>query len=144
MRTAPAGGGPFKIYKPEQGKYTRLGTFAGALAVIAWGTYFIWDHLGAFRGSGTGLALVLTNGVPLLFGAGMLALAGWAIYSNRKASDFLISTDGEMKKVNWSSRREVIGSTKVVIAFTLLLAAVLFVYDTLFVALFRLIGVLHT
>src|SRR3712207_7866772 len=36
--------------------------------------------------------------------------------------DFLIATDSEMKKVNWTSRRELIGSTKVVIVFMFLIA----------------------
>ena len=36
--------------------------------------------------------------------------------------DFLIATDSEMKKVNWTSRKELIGSTKVVILFMFLIA----------------------
>ena len=38
--------------------------------------------------------------------------------------DFLIATDSEMKKVNWTSRKELIGSTKVVIIFMFLIARV--------------------
>ena len=38
--------------------------------------------------------------------------------------DFLIATDSEMKKVNWTSRKELIGSTKVVIVFMFLIAVV--------------------
>ena len=57
-------------------------------------------------------------------------------------SDFMIATEGEMKKVNWSTRREIIGSTKVVILFTVLLALLLFVVDLSFQALFSWIGVL--
>ena len=55
----------------------------------------------------------------------------------------MIATEGEMKKVNWSTRREVIGSTKVVITITIFLAILLFCIDLVFQALFRAIGVLR-
>lgn len=58
--------------------------------------------------------------------------------------DFLVATDGEMKKVNWSTRKDVIASTWVVIAASIVLAAGLFVVDILFSEFFRFIGVLDT
>ena len=64
------------------------------------------------------------------------------IYRRRGSSDFLIATEGEMKKVSWSSRKEIIGATKVVIAFTLILAFLLGAVDFLFMTFFRWIGVL--
>jgi preprotein translocase SecE subunit len=54
----------------------------------------------------------------------------------------MIATEGEMKKVSWSSRRELIGSTKVVIVFTVAIAALLFVVDVGFVVLFGWLRVL--
>ena len=45
----------------------------------------------------------------------MCVLTYWVVGVNRKANDFFIATEGEMKKVNWSTRAEVIRSTKVVI-----------------------------
>ncbi|MBI1827694.1 MAG: preprotein translocase subunit SecE [Planctomycetes bacterium] len=54
----------------------------------------------------------------------------------------MIATEGEMKKVNWSSRREVVGSTKVVILFSMAMALYLFVVDIVFQTLFQAIGVL--
>jgi len=56
----------------------------------------------------------------------------------------MIATEGEMKKVSWSTRHEVVGSTKVVIMFTLLLAVALFVVDLVFQRAFSWIGVLKT
>ena len=53
----------------------------------------------------------------------------WLCYGNKKSSEFLIATEGEMKKVNWSSRREVLGSTWVVIGISVIIAAILFVAD---------------
>jgi preprotein translocase subunit SecE len=56
----------------------------------------------------------------------------------------MIATEGEMKKVSWSTKNEIIGSTKVVIMFTVLLALVLFVVDLAFQTMFSSIGVLKT
>lgn len=80
--------------------------------------------------------------------AGVILLIGAiAVYvyvgSNRRSVDFLIATDGEMKKVNWSTRKEVQGSTVVVIIASFLLAAAIFVVDLGFGRFFKLIGVLE-
>ena len=56
----------------------------------------------------------------------------WFCYANKKSSEFLIATEGEMKKVNWSSRREVLGSTWVVIGISVIIAVLLFVSDIFF------------
>ncbi|MBL8762249.1 MAG: preprotein translocase subunit SecE [Phycisphaerae bacterium] len=60
-----------------------------------------------------------------------------------RSAEFLIATDGEMKKVHWSTRREVFGSTWVVIAACFLIAGLLWVFDFGFVALFQGIKLLH-
>ena len=39
----------------------------------------------------------------------------WLIGRRARSVDFLIATEGEMKKVNWSTRREVVGSTIIVL-----------------------------
>jgi preprotein translocase subunit SecE len=57
-------------------------------------------------------------------------------------ADFLIATDSEMKKVNWTSRKDLIGSTRVVIAFMFLIAFFLFAVDVIFGYFFYLIDVL--
>jgi preprotein translocase SecE subunit len=49
-----------------------------------------------------------------------------------------------MKKVNWTSRQELMGSTKVVILFMFVIAAFLFAMDLFFGYVFYLIGVLKT
>ena len=56
--------------------------------------------------------------------------------------DFLINTDMEMKKVNWSSKRDIRSSTIVVIAASLLISLFLLGVDYVFQAFFRLVGVL--
>ncbi|MEL7471730.1 MAG: preprotein translocase subunit SecE [Planctomycetota bacterium] len=80
-------------------------------------------------------------GLVLLLGA---AFIYWHIALRKPSVEFLINTDNEMKKVNWSTRREVIGSTWVVVAASLLIAAALFLIDLMFQQVFSLMGVLET
>ena len=54
----------------------------------------------------------------------------------------MIAGEGEMKKVSWSSRKEVVGSTKVVIITTFLMAAVLYAVDWVFATLFAQFGIM--
>jgi preprotein translocase SecE subunit len=67
-----------------------------------------------------------------------------ALYMMNKPAnvDFLIATDSEMKKVNWTSRKELIGSTKIVVIFMLLIAFFLFSVDWIFHLIFYLVHVL--
>jgi len=136
-------GGFLAPYKTEQGKNTRTGTMAAAFVLIAWGTYFLYDQLRIYEGDAW-WQLLITVGIPLSFGIVAFAVSWWACFTNRTAGDFMIATEGEMKKVSWSSRREVIGSTKVVIAFTLLMAVFIFGVDLIFQAFFQWIGVLKS
>jgi len=76
----------------------------------------------------------------MLFGAVFLF---WYVGMARRPVEFLIATDGEMKKVNWTSYREVKGSTIVVIVATFLIAGILFLVDMGFSWLFGAIGVLE-
>ncbi|MGV6813953.1 MAG: preprotein translocase subunit SecE [Phycisphaerales bacterium] len=61
----------------------------------------------------------------------------------KQTVEFLIATDGEMKKVNWTTYREVKGSTIVVIVATFLIAGFLFLVDLGFSNFFRWIDVLQ-
>ncbi|MBE3143370.1 MAG: preprotein translocase subunit SecE [Planctomycetes bacterium] len=49
--------------------------------------------------------------------------------NNPNIADFMISAEGEMKKVNWSTRQEVVASTIVVISVVIILAVLLGVSD---------------
>jgi preprotein translocase SecE subunit len=79
-------------------------------------------------------------GIILLGAIGVL----YFCYVNRKTVDFLIATEGEMKKVNWTNRRQVIGSTWVVIGISVIIAAILLVADIAFSEMFRAIGLLES
>ncbi|GJQ30067.1 MAG: hypothetical protein HBSAPP03_19510 [Phycisphaerae bacterium] len=56
--------------------------------------------------------------------------------------DFLIHTDGEMKKVNWSTKKIIRDSTSVVITAMFFVAALLFVFDVGLHTLAKVIGLL--
>lgn len=82
-------------------------------------------------------------------GVAILVIVGaWVTYwlagVRPSTVEFLIATDGEMKKVNWSTKRDIIGSTWVVILWSVLLAGGLWVVDFLFQAFFKMIGVLQS
>ncbi len=81
-------------------------------------------------------------------GVSVLILVGgvlvfWLVGSKQSSVEFLIATDGEMKKVNWSSKKDIIGSTQVVIMWCVLLVVGLFFVDLAFSSFFRLIHVLQ-
>ena len=139
----PASGtrGFFQQYKPEQGKSIRWGTLSSAGALIVWGAVFLYDQLQVYEGD-EWWRLLITTFIPIVFAAAMFALVWWVSFVSRTSSDFMIATEGEMKKVSWSSKREIIGSTKVVILFTLLMSLFLFAVDLVFIRLFHWIGIL--
>ncbi len=119
-----------------------MGTFVVAGALVAWGAIYVHDQLQVYEDVEGWWGLFITTGIPILFAVVVGCLAWWVVFGKRTSGDFMIATEGEMKKVNWSTRSEVIGSTKVVILFTALMAAVLFVVDLAFQGFFRFIGVL--
>jgi preprotein translocase subunit SecE len=129
-----------RLYKPGQGYYTRVGTAVGAGVLIVAGGFFVFDQIGAIVDPSR---LYLRYGVTVGFMLTLLLVLYWVVGINRKANDFFIATEGEMKKVNWSSRKDVIRSTKVVIVTVFLLATLLFVVDIVFMMFFQAIGVLE-
>lgn len=81
----------------------------------------------------------LAAGIVLLIGAW---LAYWATALHQRFVDFLIATDGEMKKVNWSTARDIKMSTIVVIFAALVLSLSLFLVDLSFQWIFTKAGIL--
>ena len=136
-----------KIYKQGQGKYTRGATFAASVILGGLVAEFIWEQLKGsdlftFKISGSPIGFYLVYIIPLVFFAGIVVLM-YKVVNRPRSADFLIATEGEMKKVSWSSKQELIGATKVVIITTLLLAAMLGAVDLAFAFFFKEIGVLQ-
>ena len=130
----------FEVYKRGQGKYTRVGTIVGVMIIVVTGARALSEVLG-----GSAMKFVAAPmfrfGLPSLITVVIGLLTAW-IVNRPKAADFLIATEGEMKKVSWSNRREVIGSTKVVIVTAFIMAGVLFAMDVLLTFLFHRLGIL--
>jgi preprotein translocase subunit SecE len=130
----------WSLYKPGQGYYTRLLSAIGAGTLVLCGIAWVWGKMSGIPSETrvfwqSGMAVV---GVTL-FGS----LLYW-IFNKPSVAEFMIATEAEMKKVNWPSRREIVGSTVVVISGTLIFAAFLLSADLLFSWLFQEIGVLRT
>jgi preprotein translocase SecE subunit len=131
----------FGLYKSGQGYWTRVMSAIGAgilgLAGAAWAA----QQAGA-RASAESATYVqgVVGGVIVILTA---AVVWWLVGKKRQTVEFFIATEGEMQKVNWSTRREVTGSTWVVIGVSVVIAVVLFITDLLFSAFFRFIDVLE-
>jgi preprotein translocase subunit SecE len=150
--SAADSGGYFHIYKKGQGYWTRMGTVAGAglLGLLTGDFLYIQIErqlsMAPIAGFMTKIHLQDPRGAYLLVALFAVAYSAVAFHIMNKPTyaDFLIATDSEMKKVNWTTQKELMGSTKIVIGFVFLMAVVLFCYDLFFQLIFYLVGVLKT
>ncbi len=138
----PGGGGQsfFEMYKPGQGYYTRMGTAVGAGLLTLSGGNFLYNQI--VFADDAAWTLWVKIGIPFVVVATIGFVIWWIVGVNRGSCDFFIATESEMKKVSWSTRNELIGSTKVVIVFTILLALLLFVADFIFIRVFTFLKVI--
>ena len=77
--------------------------------------------------------------VKTLVPVGLCVVIGLVVFwlLNRPGpADFMISAEGEIKKVSWSSRQEIVVSTMIVICVVVLMAVMLFVAGMTFKSLF--------
>jgi len=124
---------PSGIYKRGQAANTRLGTAFGIFIVAAYGCFVLHQKLQPLGN------IWLETLVPIGLCAAIAGLIAWVI--NKPAvADFLIASEGEVKKVSWSTRKELTASTMVVIFVMLAIAFLLAVVDYLFVWFFQIIG----
>jgi preprotein translocase SecE subunit len=142
---APArerGGGPslFRVLKQGQGIHVRWGTAIGAGALAVALAEFVWDRMQIFAFAESNF--FIRAGIPVVVLVAAAWFVFWLVGRSPTTVDFMIATEGEMKKVNWSTRKEVWGATKVVIITVLSLAIMLFVVDMFFIFFFAGIGVL--
>ena len=125
------------IYKRGHGYYTRLWSAIACLALAAIGCYKLHSKL----------ALADNQWVQNLTPAIVWGLLAWFVYwvSNRQSiADFLIAAEGELKKVSWSTKQQVISSTMIVIFVVILMAALLGLVDVLFRLFFEVVVGLYS
>ncbi len=125
------------IYKKGQGKYTRLCSAFAAAIFVAVGCYRLYVLLDASTlwGVSTRAHLWISTMVP----AGLAVVLGLGIFwlvNKSSVADFMIAAEGEMKKVSWSSKQEIVVSTTVVIVVVAVMAVLLGVTDWSFQILF--------
>jgi preprotein translocase subunit SecE len=109
----------FDIYKPGQGKYTRLCSAFGFGIVVMLGCLLLYRKL-----EGADFGLWVATMVPVGVFIGFAILVFW-LSNKPQIADFLIAAEGEVKKVSWSSRKEIAVSTLVVIVLVIIMAALL-------------------
>jgi preprotein translocase SecE subunit len=119
----------FKIYKRGQGYYTRLCSALAAFGIVAIGCYVLWSKLAVYNNPW--IESLVPAAVCVVFGV----LIFWLV-NKPGVADFMISAEGEVKKVSWSSRLEVAVSTLIVICVLSIMAAMLWATDMTFSSLF--------
>jgi preprotein translocase subunit SecE len=123
------------LFKPMQGWYARVYT-ALALGLIAVaGAWKVYE-------ASMDYAPLWRFGLPAAFA---LAL-GWVIFRIvhfPPFAEFLIATEAEMNKVSWTNKEDLFRATTVVLSTVVLMAVFLFLVDTLWTFVLRMIGVLQ-
>jgi len=112
-----------KKYKWGQGKNTRLWTSMAVAAVTAVGCWQLYQKLAVMNIDNKNVLLWVSTVVPI----GILAVVGLVLFwlvNKPNVADFLISAEGELKKVSFSSKQEIAVSTTIVIAVVIMMAAI--------------------
>jgi len=131
------------IYKQGQGYWVRLMSAIGFGLLVMMGVVWLWDQLSGVQ-VGDVEPVYIQGGIAVITVA-ICGLIGYHLIGRKpKLVEFMIATEGEMRKVNWSTRREVVGSTILVILLTLFIALFCQVADLGFSAFFQWAGVLDT
>lgn len=113
------------IYKRGQGKYTRLCSGFGMGIIVGLGCFALYNKLQAAEWQLSRRAILwISTMVPagLFVGLGLLI---FYLVNKAVVADFMIAAEGEMKKVSWSSRKEIAVSTFVVIVVVIIMAVLL-------------------
>lgn len=111
-----------KIYKRGQGKNSRLWTALTLLLVVGIGCWRL--HLKLQAQDNVWLDTLIPAGVFAVFAAVIYWLSNKPVIA-----DFMIAAEGEIKKVSWSSRKEIVNSTLIVITVVAIMASGLGLVD---------------
>ena len=131
------------IYKQGQGYWVRLMSAIGYGLLVMMGVIWLWDQLSGFQ-LGDFEPVYLQGGVSVIVIAFCGILGFHLIGRKPKLVDFMVATEGEMRKVNWSTRREIFGSTVLVILLTLFIAVFCKMADLAFSSFFQWVDVLQS
>ena len=130
-------------YKSDQGFYVRRVSAIGFGLVVAMGAVWLWEKLEQTNIGQIDSIYIAASGC-IVFATILALIISRFLYFSKKTGDFLIATELEMKKVNWSSQNEITRMTIVVILLTLLIALITYFFDQIFALIFISSGVLDT
>ena len=148
------------IYKKNQGLHARLflavgmGAFAFFAAHAVYGTFIESPEL--YPGAVVPLVgIKLTWGLVSAAALFLLCVAVIGVHttgletglnrldtSSKKTVEFLIDTQGELQKVSWPTKDELVGSTGVVIILLVILGVYIFSVDWVITRIMKLVGFL--
>lgn len=118
-------------YKWGQARNTRVYSIVSGAIIAGIGCWILYQKLTANINVSETTGLWITITVPLAV-FGLIALALYWLINKPNVADFLISAEGELKKVSFSSKREIAVSTFVVIIVVFLMAGMLGLADFCF------------
>lgn len=122
----------FDIYKRGQGKYTRLCSAFAAAIIIGSGCWHLYQRLEATSwGFSNRTELWIATMIPVALFV-VLSFLVFLLVNKPSVADFMISAEGEMKKVSWSSKKEIAVSTSIVIVVVIMMAILLGTTDLIF------------
>jgi hypothetical protein len=102
------------IYKQGQGYWVRLMSAIGFGLLSLMGIAWLWDQVNGIQ-IGDIEPVFISAAVTIIVMLTCGSIGYYLIGRKPRMVDFMIATEGEMKKVNWSTRREIFGSTILVI-----------------------------
>lgn len=148
-------GGWFSLesYKKTQGVRVRRFTLLGAIILVTTGVWSLQGSPGMVGDWRVSVPFLSERPITVLPSVQwtiplILLVVGlwfsWRLVNTPVFADFLIATDAELNKVSWTSRKQLIRDTIVVLVAVLLLTLFLLVVDQVWGWLFRLIGIVPT
>ena len=130
-----------KIYKKGQGTYTRMTSTIVCMVLAAFGCWRLYQQLVAIDIANAATKVWVQSLVPVVLFA-ILALIVHLILNSKTITNFMINAEGEIKKVSWSTKQEIVVSTYIVISVVIFMAVFLGATDVIFQLFFRGIGLL--
>jgi len=120
------------IYKRNQGRLVRLGTFFGIVALVAVGCITLANTILADKFAPVRVGL--PTGIALLG-----AWFAWRVVNFPRFADFLIAVEGEMDKMSWPDWTYLWRALGVVLTMLILFTAYMFLCDVFWNWLFETI-----
>ena len=129
----------FDIYKRGQGTNTRLWTALILGAMIVIGCVRLYQTLGTLEVTNQNVLILIQTLVPVAIAVAGGIFVFWLV-NKPSMADFMISAEGEIKKVSWSSRKELTVSTFIVIVVVVAMSIMLAFTDIIFQLIFTKMG----